>query len=316
MSTKVFVFLAHAVTKSRGIPVRHDLEGDMMALTTIAICELVKRRLDDAKRQIQMQTVQTRIKYEECPLCGSKEFKGFFRTDCSRHPLYHPAISPEMTWCKCSICGHVFTDGYFTSEAADLVFSKTNESQRVGFDLEKQRYVSSTMIEKILPYFESGNWLDIGFGNASLLYTAEEYGFTPVGVDLRRDNVAALASSGIEAHCVDIVDFKEQSGRFSVVSMADVLEHMPFPGQALKAVHSLLHDDGVLFVSMPNSDSALWRGLNNHNANPYWSELEHYHNFGRRSLYKLLEESGFVPVRFGISQRYRVCMEVIARKAS
>jgi 2-polyprenyl-3-methyl-5-hydroxy-6-metoxy-1,4-benzoquinol methylase len=145
------------------------------------------------------------------------------------------------------------------------------------------------------------------------LFTAEEYGFIPVGIDLRKDNVATLAGTGVEAHCLDIGDL-HQPDRFSVISMADVLEHMAFPRQALTAAHSLLKNDGVLLVSMPNSESALWRGLTAHDMNPYWGELEHYHNFGRTSLYRLLNETGFTPLRFSVSQRYRAAMEVIAKK--
>lgn len=65
---------------------------------------------------------------------------------------------------------------------------------------------------------------------------------------------------------------------------------------------------------MPNIESALWRALTSQNINPDWGEVEHCHNFGRTVLYKLLKDSGFEPIRFGISQRYRACMEVIARK--
>lgn len=67
---------------------------------------------------------------------------------------------------------------------------------------------------------------------------------------------------------------------------------------------------------MPNSESMLWRALDQTKTNPYWGELEHYHNFSRTRLYQLLEETGFEPVIYGISERYRACMEVIARKKS
>jgi predicted SAM-dependent methyltransferase len=96
--------------------------------------------------------------------------------------------------------------------------------------------------------------------------------------------------------------------------MADVLEHMPYPKDGLRQAYGLLQERGVLFVSMPNSESVLWTAMNQSNANPYWGEIEHYHNFGRTRLYSLLEEAGFEPVRYGISERYRACMEVIARK--
>lgn len=260
-----------------------------------------------------MRDIKTRVIYDACPLCKAKEIQTLLTADCSKHPLYNHAISPTMTWRKCVACQHIFTDGYFTENALEIIFGKTHEYQKVGFDAENQRYVSARMIEKVLPYAQTGDWLDVGFGNGSLLFTADEYGFTPVGVDLRKDNVEALKNIGIEAYSIDIAELK-QAGRFTVISLADVLEHMPYPGDSLRIVHSLLNSNGVLFLSLPNADSILWEALNENNHNPYWGELEHYHNFGRKRLYQLLRDSGFEPVRFGISERYRVCMEVVAKK--
>ncbi len=99
-----------------------------------------------------------------------------------------------------------------------------------------------------------------------------------------------------------------------MISLADVLEHMPFPKQGLAAAHRLLQSDGVLFVSMPNYGCMAWHLLDAGNANPYWGELEHFHNFSRARLSALLIEQGFEPVQYAVSERYRVCMELIARR--
>jgi protein O-GlcNAc transferase len=56
----------------------------------------------------------------------------------------------------------------------------------------------------------------------------------------------------------------------------------------------------------------VWRLLNMKKANPYWAEIEHYHNFGRLRLTSLLSECGFEVVQYGVSERYRACMELIA----
>jgi protein O-GlcNAc transferase len=254
-----------------------------------------------------------RIRYQACPLCGGQDLSKVGTADCTGHPCYKPALPQTMTWLQCASCSHVFTDGYFSDDALAILFSETLESQRVGHDPMKQRAVSAQIIEKILPYTSSGDWLDIGFGNGSLLFTAHEYGFTPVGVDLRASSVDALRKTGIEAYCIDI-NRLSMPDRFGVVSMADVLEHMPYPVEGLQSVHALLKKDGMLFLSMPNADAVAWRFLNSQNANPYWGELEHYHNFGRKRLYQLLEDNGFKPLRYGISSRYIVCMEVVAQK--
>lgn len=254
-----------------------------------------------------------RIPFAACPLCGHGELLDHRTGDCSQHAMYKPELSPSIYWKRCGGCEHVFTDGYFTPQALDLIFSGTQENQAFGHDAENQRKVSARMIDRVLPHASQGRWLDVGFGNGSLLFTAYEYGFEPVGIDLRRQNVELMQSLGIEAYCQDLTEI-ELREPCAVVSMADVLEHMPFPKRGLQAAHRLMHPGGVLMVSMPNMDNIVWMALDQQHANPYWGEIEHYHNFSRGRLYDLLRETGFEPLGYGISERYRMCMEVVARR--
>ena len=100
----------------------------------------------------------------------------------------------------------------------------------------------------------------------------------------------------------------------SVISMADVLEHMPFPKRGLAAARELMEDNGILLISMPNMETMIWNIWDRVRQNPYITEIEHYHNFSRTRLYALLAEFGFAPRRYGISTRYRACMEIVAQK--
>lgn len=259
--------------------------------------------------------VNSRIIYGACPLCGSKDIQKLLAADCSKHPMYKSGIDPLMVWMSCAGCGHVFTEGYFTKEALEIVFSDTQEIQKVGFEYLTQRSISARMVEKVLNYISEGCWLDVGFGNGSLLFTAQEYGFTPVGLDLRAENVHVMTELGVESYRMDVQQL-EHWGRFSVISMADVLEHMPYPGLALDAAHRLLATDGVMLLSMPNSETIIWKVWEGRNMNPFWGEIEHYHNFSRTRLWGLLREKGFEPIRYGISERYPSCMEVLARKTA
>jgi SAM-dependent methyltransferase len=172
------------------------------------------------------------------------------------------------------------------------------------------------MVEIVCDQLSSprGRWLDVGFGNGALLTTAAEFGFHVVGLDLREGHVRLMRQFGYEAQAVEFESYRPNDP-FDVISMADVLEHMPFPKPALRHAWALLREGGILFLSMPNSDSFLWTLLTRQGMNPYWGEIEHYHNFGRERLYALLAECGFEPVRYGVSVRYRACMEVLARKA-
>jgi SAM-dependent methyltransferase len=227
--------------------------------------------------------------------------------------MYHMSLSPTIKWRNCGDCKHLFTEGYFTDQALKLIFSKTQVNQQVGYDFEKQRFVSARMVDKVLPYAMEGIWLDVGFGNGSLLFTAQEYGFIPIGVDLREDSFKKLSSLGIQAYSTTIEELT-LNDKCSVISLADVLEHVPFPKTMLHAAHGLLEDEGVLFISIPNADSIAWKLLTQQNLNPYWGEIEHYHNFGRERLNSLLRECRFEPITYNISERYRLCMEIVAKK--
>jgi SAM-dependent methyltransferase len=254
------------------------------------------------------------VLYTACPLCDCEELSFLLSSDCTTHPSYRPGMSSELNWHTCDRCGHVFRNGYYTEQAAALIFAEVDADKEVGQDLERWRVMSAKMIERVLPYRNSGAWLDVGFGNGSLLFTAAEFGFRPIGCDLRSKSVETMKNLGIEAYCADVSDL-QLGHTVSVVSMGDVLEHIPYPKEALHTSHRLLDDGGVLLLSMPNFETMVWRALDMNAVNPYWGEIEHYHNFSRTRLYEVLAETGFEVLSYGISERYRTCMEVLARKA-
>lgn len=253
--------------------------------------------------------------YQACPLCSSKSMRPLRSTSCAAHPLWQPTLPDTIDWLECGECKHVFTSGYFGKVGQDILFSRTQESQQPGYDIERQREIAAAAIDKVIAVTgkREGRWLDVGCGAGALLTTAAEYGFVATGLDLRSGTVQVLQSMGYDVRC-ETLGASADGDAFDVVSLCDVLEHTRFPSEMLRDARSRLRD-GVLLVSMPNSDSFVWKALDAAHANPYWQELEHYHNFSRASLYRLLDRHGFEPVSYGVSRRYRACMEVIARAA-
>lgn len=244
-----------------------------------------------------------RIAYAACPLCDSESF-GPDRTAKADN-------GETLFWMRCE-CGHSFTRGYFTAEG--LAGMPTPDCQRVGYMAEDLRLPNARLVERVTPYRNAGAWLDVGFGNGALLFTAAEFGFSPVGIDLREQTVMDMQARGVACWCCELTDLAvppESAERLAVISLCDVLEHMPFPKQALQHARKLLADDGVLLLTLPNMDAPVWRMLDEQGQNPYWGEIEHFHNFGRARLYRLLSECGFKPVSYGVSERYRVGMEVV-----
>jgi protein O-GlcNAc transferase len=260
-----------------------------------------------------------RVPFDACPLCGGEDAEEIGVASCATHPLYRPELPPTLRWIRCDGCGHVFVDGYFSEHALSLVFGNAHPSQLPGPDTLHGRAAAAKIVEDVSNARSGGGgagwggrWLEVGFGNGALLTTAAEFGYQVVGLDLRSESVQRMRALGFDARRADLMTCDERAG-FDVISMADVLEHMPFPKVALTHARQLLRPGGALFVSMPNMDSFAWQELERQQRNPYWGELEHFHNFGRARLHALLRETGFEPCRYGISQRYIACMEIVAR---
>ena len=60
--------------------------------------------------------------------------------------------------------------------------------------------------------------------------------------------------------------------------------------------------------------SWIWKFLTRQNQNFYLNTIEHYHNFSRTRLASLLNECGFNVIKYGVSERYRSGMEIVAQK--
>lgn len=258
-----------------------------------------------------------RIKYDACPVCDCADISQLRTTDCTDHLMWREPLEPAITWMQCAGCQHVFTDGYFTEGALQILFGNTPEQQVVGHDVEFHRRLSAKMVESVVGVIglpDDRLWLDVGFGNGSLLLTAKEFGFSVFGVDLRRKNVEDIRKLGVPAHYGTLASAASvlTATRPTVISMADVVEHEAFPVAVLRKGRELIADAGALLISMPNADAPLWHQWNSTNQNPYWHEIEHYHNFTRQRLYALLRGTGFDPVHYAISERYRCCMEIVA----
>lgn len=254
-----------------------------------------------------------RVPYAGCPLCFENHIAPVGSSDCTAHPLFKSNLPRTIDWQICQDCKHVFASGFFGEEALESIYAQTPVAERVGHDLERKRLAASKIVQRVARVAKGGTWLDVGFGDASLLFTAHEWGYPVVGLDVRSDNVDALKKLGYEAHeaCIELYESTEKC---NVISMVNLLQHLPFPGSAIEHASRLLKPGGVLFLTLPNMDTALWRTLDQSRRNPYWSDLEIYHHFTRSQLYKLLIMNGLLPLEYGVSETHRVAMDVIALK--
>ena len=274
-----------------------------------------------APARVTMQLQTARVPYTACPLCGLERAPEaaplLVEADCTRHPLHREELPGTIRWVGCERCGHVHTDGYLDPEAGALLLERANPAQLPGADADHGRRIAARIVERVaaLRGGAGGRWLEVGFGAGALLATAEEFGFEALGLDVRPACVEGMRALGYAAEQGRLEDL-DAAESFDVVSLADVLEHVPFPAETLAAARRVLRPGGLLFVSAPNLDCLEWRVLHQAGKNPYWAELEHYHNFSREHLCWLLDRVGFEPRHYAVSERYRCGMELVAERRS
>ncbi len=270
--------------------------------------------LNVAAQPVSQAPPALREHYDGCPLCGGRDTSSETEARITNHPRYNSALPPIVKWHRCRSCAHTFADGYLSPAGVALI--QVTSDSVVGKDAERNRKDTAKIVSRIARELESplrnGEWLDIEFGNASLLFTAAEWGFTPVGVDANDANVQKLRRFGYEA-CRDVAEIQSEA-RFCVVSMRDCLDHVPYPDRTLKALHRTMRPGGIVFLSLPNRDTIVWRALDASGANPYGADPERYHVFTRARLAALLQEHGFELLEYGISEEHRSAMEILALK--
>jgi protein O-GlcNAc transferase len=260
-----------------------------------------------------------RVRFVACPLCGS-DAQWLRDQDWTGRADYKSPLTPNIRWMQCGECGHQFTWGYHTEEALKIIFSEASQIQTPaamdGAAMENSRWTWVSLIDAVGRLRPSGRWLDVGAGSGMLLALAAECGYEVVALEIRNQVANALADIGIEVQRSQVQDLADgPAGQFDVISLCDVLEHIAFPLPVLDAVTHALSPNGVLVISCPNRDSLVWKQLDSEGMNPYWAEVEHFHNFSFRQIRQLLLERGYGTIRCSVSPRYRICMDVTAVRA-
>ncbi len=260
-----------------------------------------------------------RVPFRSCPLCESPDVQRLRDQNWSWRADYDPRLHPVIRWMSCRSCAHQFTWGYHTPDALNILFEHTQPGQTAegmtASQIEAERPVWAKVVDAVSAHRTSGTWLDVGAGAGMLAAVAHECGFDVEAMEARQQVARALRARNLVVRDGDLMDLlHDASDGYDVVSLCDVIEHIPFPGPALDAVWKGLRLGGLVFLSCPNVDSLAWQALDEEGVNPYWSEIEHIHNFSYRRLRALLEQHGFEPLFCSVSNRYRVCMDVLARK--
>jgi len=123
-----------------------------------------------------------------------------------------------------------------------------------------RRATANRLLDLIEPGRGTGRLLDVGCGHGLLLDEARKRGYEVAGIELSAGNAAHARSLGVPVREVPLEDLgPDEDGRWDVIVLADVIEHLDDPVGALKRCAALLAPGGALLVVTPDPSSATAR---------------------------------------------------------
>lgn len=239
-----------------------------------------------------------------CPLCGAEEWQlvraSTYGPDVTADDIrqFYSASSShvlnDQVVC-CTSCRLVYVNPRPASDltiasyadAIDPTFVAQNED-RIATFRKTLRGVLRKLGQK---GGEGRRVLDIGCAGGAFPNAARQLGFDPVGVEPSR----WMADFARRTYGLDVRDgILERgmfpNGSFDMVTLWDVIEHVPQPHEVLSLAFDLLKPGGILLVNYPDVNSMAARLLGK--RWPFWLSV-HLFYYTRRTIAKQLKRAGF-----------------------
>jgi 2-polyprenyl-3-methyl-5-hydroxy-6-metoxy-1,4-benzoquinol methylase len=240
------------------------------------------------------------LEHIRCNLCNSNEYKVIY-------PARYDKVTQQNLVEKFRSSGdEILVDRVVKCKRCGLVYINPRLKANVifkGYSLgEDQNFVSQAKgreitFEKSLKFIEryakKGKILDIGTAGGSFLNVAKKRGWEVHGLEPNKWLCNWCKKNyGIEISSKSLFEQKYPSNYFDVVTLWDVLEHMPDPKKALKECNRILKPNGILVVNYPDIGSWISRFMGRK-----WVFLlsVHLYFFTRTTAKKMLKSAGFKP---------------------
>ena len=213
---------------------------------------------------------------EACPTCARPRFA----------PLFSARSYPIA---RCGDCGLVRTLGVRFDGVADYPPFDQRETTMVRLF----RFAAELLIRERLAFVRkiqpAGRLLDYGCGSGSFARLAARAGYEAVGIEPFSLG-QGLDSPGLRLVRGSIEQSGERASSFDVITLWQVLEHVPDPAALLAQLVPYLSPGGTLVVSVPNFASWQSRVFG-----PGWFHLDpprHVTHFEPATLLSLFERLG------------------------
>jgi 2-polyprenyl-3-methyl-5-hydroxy-6-metoxy-1,4-benzoquinol methylase len=168
------------------------------------------------------------------------------------------------------------------------------------------------IVQKALPSSSTLRILDLGCGNGHLTYLIAQQGYEVVGIDDSESGIKFARLSYPNCHFIqssiyDLSNNNDLETSFDVVISAEVIEHLLYPKELVRAAKKCLKPSGQLILTTPyhgylkNLVLALSGKLDRH-FTVLW-DGGHVKFFSVATLKTMLELEGFTDIQFKFAGR-------------
>lgn len=200
---------------------------------------------------------------------------------------------------KCKHCDFVYVNPRISNEELVSIYKhnyfKNKDYGYVGYEQEKRlriknferwlndadKYISISSIPVLS--------LDVGCAAGYCLEVMNKKGWNAIGIELDIEMYKNLEQSGYIISNSNIEDFNCEK-KLSIITLFDVIEHIPNIDAVFKKLHSLLAKDGIIVMVTPDYQS-FQRKLFGKRWFQY-KPIEHIQYFDKRSLKAFAERNG------------------------
>lgn len=225
-----------------------------------------------------------------CPICNQKEFKEYLEAS------DYTVSMESFKVVECANCGFHFTNPvpeedkigeYYKSESY-ISHSSTNKGLINKLYQVVRKYTLKQKLKLVKKESKGNELLDIGSATGHFLNVCKEGGFNVSGLEPDEDARSfAKNEFGIQTEPIERLHELEDNS-VDVITMWHVLEHVYHLRRDLDKITSVLKDDGVLIVAVPN--------MNSYDAKKYgaywaaWDLPIHLYHFGPKDIDNLFEQ--------------------------
>lgn len=222
-----------------------------------------------------------------CRICGPTRFSSFAVKEGFNLSRCEQCRAVQITDDLSNVRLEEYYDKHFFHETYDWLEDEEGSGRRKEY---QKFHFRMDEIERLKP--EKGRILDVGCSYGFFLDVARSRGWQTVGIDVGEHAVSfARERLGLEVHVCDLAAVPLEPGTIDVVTMWNVVEHLPEPVTELRRIHKLLTPGGLIVFTTGNVDSYIRRvqGLR-------WRMFIppiHVVNFSATAIPRLLDKSGF-----------------------